>query len=112
MTRSAPLAALLLAAACSGETRPLSAAAERGREVYLSVCIACHAADPTRDGSAGPAVAGSSRELIEARVVRGTYPPAYTPKRPSAVMPAFPNLAPHVDDLAAFLAEAGGAGGH
>jgi hypothetical protein len=36
-------------------------------------------------------------------VVRGTYPPGYTPKRPSAIMQPMPNLAGSVDDLTAYL---------
>ena len=39
------------------------------------------------DGSVGPAVAGASRELIEAKVLRGEYPPGYTPKRPGGAGP-------------------------
>jgi hypothetical protein len=35
--------------------------------------------------------------------VRGTYPPGYTPKRPSAVMQPMPTLAPSIADLAAYL---------
>ena len=46
---------------------------------------------------------GSSRELLEARVVQGNYPPGYTPKRPSKVMPPRPDLAPSIPDLAAYL---------
>ena len=78
----------------------------RGRQVYLSVCTACHNADPNKDGSVGPANAGASRALLEAKILRGEYPPGYTPKRPSAVMPRFENLAASLDDLAAFLADA------
>ena len=81
-------------------------AVARGRQVYLSVCTACHNADPNRDGSVGPANAGASRALLEAKILRGEYPPGYTPKRPSAVMPRFENLAGSIDDLAAFLADA------
>jgi mono/diheme cytochrome c family protein len=77
--------------------------AEKGRAVYLANCAACHSTDPSRDGTLGPAIAGSSRELVEARVVHGTYPPGYTPKRPSAVMLKLPHLAPAVPDLAAYL---------
>ena len=55
------------------------------------------------DGPIGPAVKGATRELLEARVVRGTYPPGYTPKRNTTVMPPMPTLAPSVDDLAAYL---------
>jgi len=55
----------------------------------------------------GPDVAGSSRELLEARVLHLSYPPGYKPKRATHVMTAMPQLAPKIDDLAAYLAEAG-----
>ena len=51
----------------------------------------------------GPAIKGSSRELLEAKILRGTYPPGYTPKRPSAVMQPMPHLASAIPDLAAYL---------
>ena len=69
-------------------------------------CVACHASDPAKDGPLGPAVAGSPRELVEARVLRAEYPAGYTPKRPSKVMPPRPDLAPSVHDLAAYLSQA------
>jgi mono/diheme cytochrome c family protein len=83
----------------------------KGRTVYLTNCTACHNSDPSVDGTLGPAVAGASRELVEARVVRGTYPPGYTPKRPTQQMVPLPHLAPAVPDLAAFLAAAKPAAG-
>jgi mono/diheme cytochrome c family protein len=76
---------------------------ERGRQVYLAQCTACHNRDPERDGPLGPAVKGSPPELVEARVVRGEYPSGYTPKRPSKVMPARPDLAPETPHLTAYL---------
>jgi mono/diheme cytochrome c family protein len=76
---------------------------ERGRQVYFSNCIACHNAVPKIDGSLGPAIAGSSLELIEARVVNGAYPAGYNPKRTSHVMPAFPQLKDDIPALHAFL---------
>jgi|GEM_PF-4991007 len=86
---------------------PASAeAVERGRQAYLSVCTACHHADPNRDGAVGPANAGASRALLEAKILRGEYPPGYTPKRPSNIMPRFPHLEASIPDLAAFLADA------
>lgn len=112
-----PLAAALLLAAC-GESPPAPAAptggtspgvtvttgsADKGKETWLAQCIACHNPDPAKDGPLGPAVKGSSRELLEARVVQGTYPPGYTPKRPSRVMPPRPDLASSIPDLAAYL---------
>ena len=77
--------------------------AEKGKQVWLGQCIACHNPDPTKDGPIGPAVKGASRALVEARVVRGEYPSGYTPKRPTKVMPPRPDLAPSVADLAAYL---------
>jgi mono/diheme cytochrome c family protein len=102
-------AASLLAGCSGGDTRALSEAAQRGRATYMNVCVACHSADPAKDGTLGPSLAGATRELIEWRVVRGAYPPGYTPKRGTGVMPAFPHLADKVDDLTAFITESTGA---
>jgi mono/diheme cytochrome c family protein len=99
------LAALLLAvsaAGCSGQGT-LSPEAERGRQAYVAHCTSCHSVDPAQNGPLGPAVKGSSRGLLEARVLRGVYPPGYTPKRPSAVMQPMPHVAGSLDDLAAYL---------
>ena len=82
---------------------PPRGSTDKGKQVWLGQCVACHNPDPTKDGPLGPAVKGASRELLEARVVKGTYPPGYTPKRPSKVMPPRPDLAPSIPDLAAYL---------
>jgi mono/diheme cytochrome c family protein len=84
-----------------GPARPPDPA--RGKQVYLSNCIACHGADPAVAGPLGPPVKPSSRELIEARVLRGAYPDGYKPKRDTQLMKPLPQLAPDIDDLAAFL---------
>ncbi len=100
------LALALAAAGCSSEESiQLSEAAQRGRGTYMNVCVACHHADPARDGTLGPNLVGTTRELLEWRVVRGEYPPGYTPKREGAAMPAFPHLADKIDDLHAFIVE-------
>ena len=78
-------------------------AASRGKQVYLAECIACHHSDPAKDGPLGPPVKGSSQKLLEAKVLRGAYPPGYTPKRATALMPPIPKLAPQIANLAAFL---------
>ena len=70
----------------------------------MANCIACHDRDPGREGVLGPAIAGSSRELIEARVMRAEYPPGYKPKRDTNLMPAQPFLRPQIEPLAAYLA--------
>jgi mono/diheme cytochrome c family protein len=93
---------LLGCEAQSGDTPP--SLAERGKTIYLSVCIACHNANPALDGSVGPAIAGSSEALLEAKVIHGNYPPGYKPKRPgSGAMPRFPHLADQIPALAAYL---------
>lgn len=69
----------------------------------MGTCIACHNIDPTKDGAVGPAVKGSSRALIESKLLRGEYPAGYKPKRETKLMPPQPGLAPSIDDLAAYL---------
>ena len=98
------LLGIALAAAGCQNGPELSESAQRGMKTYFQVCIACHNAKPSLDGL-GPPIAGAPRALIEARLVYGSYPAGYQPKRNSLAMPAFPNLAGNVDDLAAYLAE-------
>lgn len=75
----------------------------RGRQVYLANCVTCHNPNPSQVGPLGPPVKGASRELLEARVVRGAYPPGYKPKQSTAIMQPMPSLAPAIPDLAAYL---------
>jgi len=76
---------------------------ERGRAVYVANCVACHNSDPSKDGPIGPAIKGSSQELIEARILRSSYPPNYKPKRTTKIMPQFPYLKSEIPYIAAFL---------
>ena len=76
---------------------------KRGRAVFLANCVACHNNDPSRDGPIGPAIRGSSRELLLARVLGSDYPPNYRPKRPTKIMPQFPFLRDEIPNLAAYL---------
>ncbi len=91
------------AAACGGEGK--RSLADQGRRDYAANCTACHHPDPRRDGALGPAVAGSSRALLEARVLRAEYPPGYQPKRQTRQMMALPHLAPQLEALAVYLAD-------
>jgi mono/diheme cytochrome c family protein len=77
--------------------------AQRGRIVYMTNCVVCHNINPNLPGSQGPAIAGSSSALIEARVLHLTYPPGYKPQRKTHAMRKFPQLASDIDNLAAFL---------
>jgi mono/diheme cytochrome c family protein len=88
---------------CSESTPTASPAAERGRQIYLAQCTACHNPDPALAGPLGPPVKGASRELLEAKILKGTYPPGYTPKRPTNLMPPQPALGPELPNLAPYL---------
>lgn len=79
---------------------------QRGEAVYRTNCISCHNRDPRRPGWMGPPIAGSSRALLEARLLHQSYPPGYFPKRATHRMRSMPWLATHLDDLAAYLAAA------
>ncbi|MDE0212540.1 MAG: cytochrome c [Deltaproteobacteria bacterium] len=77
----------------------------RGRRMYIATCIVCHNIDPSKPGSQGPAVKGSSVELLEAKVLRKTYPPGYKPQRTTSAMPTYPQVRKRIPDIAAFLAQ-------
>jgi len=94
--------------ACAGESEePSDPAAARGEKIYRNICVVCHHANPIQDGPLGPAIAGASRELLEAKLLRGEYPAGYTPQRDTQQMPRFEYLEPTLDDIAAFLANQG-----
>ena len=95
------VALALALGACNSEK--LSPEAERGRQIYMSSCTACHSADPAQPGAVGPEIKGASLELLEAKLLKGTYPPGYKPKRPTAVMPPQTQLARDIPALAAYL---------
>ena len=96
-----------LAAACSPDSdqggSPKSAEWQRGRATYLANCVACHNNDPSKEGPIGPAIQGSSKELVESRVLTTSYPEGYKPKRPTKVMPQFPFLKEEIPYLAEYL---------
>jgi mono/diheme cytochrome c family protein len=94
---------IIAAVAGCGESPPANPLAERGRQVYLSQCIACHNPDPAQPGALGPAVKGAAEPLLEAKVLQGTYPPGYTPKRPTRVMPPQPGMAAEIGALTEYL---------
>ena len=108
--RSCPwLAPLVVAAfACSeGETSdPQAALVKRGQQVYATNCTACHALEPTQAGPVGPAIAGATLALLEAKVLRNDYPPGYTPQRDTRAMIPLAHLAPELPALAAYLSAA------
>jgi mono/diheme cytochrome c family protein len=101
--RLAWLAVALVGAGCGEPSKSPDPLADRGRLIYVAQCTQCHATDPAQTGPVGPAVKGAAVTLLEAKVVRGEYPPGYAPKRPTKVMPPSPALAPEIPALAAYL---------
>lgn len=85
------------------DTRTPEELVAAGRSTFNANCIACHAINPRTDGPLGPAVAGSSLELLEARVILGEYPEGYAPKRNTRVMVPMPHLKAKLPELAAYL---------
>ena len=75
----------------------------QGRKVYAINCTACHAVDPKKEGAMGPAVHGASLELLEKRIVDGTYPENYKPKRSTKIMQPLPFLKNDIQALHAYL---------
>lgn len=76
---------------------------DKGHKVYIANCLSCHGPDPRVDGPVGPSLAGSSLELLKARVLYLKYPEGYKPKRDSGSMVALPHLEPDLPALAAYL---------
>jgi mono/diheme cytochrome c family protein len=75
----------------------------KGRGLYAAHCIACHNSNPSVDGTLGPAIKGSSLDLLKARVIHGNYPPGYTPKRATKLMVKLPLTDEDVEAVYAFL---------
>lgn len=74
---------------------------QQGEQVYNANCQVCHG-DP-KIGAYGPDIYGSSQGLIYYRLVKGGYPPYYTPKRGSKAMPVLAWLEPDVPAIYAYL---------
>jgi mono/diheme cytochrome c family protein len=98
------IAGLAAAAAILGCGPPRTlTAAQRGEVVYRTNCASCHNRNPNLPGAIGPAIAGASRALIEARVMHAAYPAGYHPQRKTHLMRPLPWLEPHIGDLTAYL---------
>lgn len=92
-----------LLSACNRKDSNADPVASKGRAIFASHCIACHNMNPSVDGTLGPAVKGSSLELLKARVIHGVYPPGYTPKRETKIMQRLPLTEADVEAVHAFL---------
>ncbi len=96
-------AGLELLSACNRREPAGDPRIAKGQAAYSLRCGSCHSVDPARDGTLGPAVKGASLELLKARVLHGTYPPGYTPKRSTRIMPKLPLTEADVELIHAYL---------
>ena len=94
---------LQILSACNKRDPNADPKATRGRTVFAAYCISCHNANAALDGPLGPAIKGSSLELLQARILRAEYPPGYTPKRPTKMMQRLPLTEENIANLHAFL---------
>ena len=85
------------------ETTTLIGDPARGKAIYNLNCISCHNLDPKKQGSTGPQIYGSSKELLSKKILFGKYPKNYKPKRSGGAMPIMPNLDKEITNLHAFL---------
>ena len=98
--------ALVLLSACGEKVEEVKGPnPDRGRRLYIATCIVCHNTDPSKPGSQGPPIKGSSLELLEAKVLHKRYPPGYKPQRNTQAMPTYPQLRKRIADVAAYLAQ-------
>jgi cytochrome c553 len=81
------IACLIISAVLSELQR---ADASTGSILYKNRCASCHNVNPTKTGSIGPDLAGSSLELITLKTQERKYPVGYKPKRKTRVMPKIP----------------------
>ena len=85
------------------ETTTLIGDPARGKAIYYLNCISCHNLDPKKQGSTGPQIYGSSKELLSKKILFGKYPKNYKPIRSGGAMPLQPHLDKEIANLHAFL---------
>lgn len=88
---------------CAKDEHPLTALEQKGKTAYIINCTSCHNSDPKLPGPVGPEVAGSSFELLTARIMHQSYPPGYRSKRETHLMPALPYVQKDLPAIHAYL---------
>ena len=74
-----------------------------GKSIYMQNCIKCHGSNPNYAGSLGPDLVSTPIDVLKSKVVDGTYPEYYEPKRKSKLMPKFPKLSRDVESLHLYI---------
>ena len=76
---------------------------EKGRTVYFANCVSCHNRNPKKPGSIGPELYGVPIYVLTQKIISGTYPENYRPKKHSKIMPLMPHLNNKITNLHAFI---------
>lgn len=76
---------------------------KKGKALHVSVCSTCHNVNPRLPGATGPAIYGSSLELLKRKVLHQKYPEGYRPKRKTTEMPAFVEFEKDISAIHIFL---------
>ena len=72
---------------------------QEGKRIYIMTCTKCHNTNPNKAGIIGPDLYSTPLEVFESKVIKGTYPNGYKPKRKTRVMPKFKNLTNKIDAI-------------
>ena len=70
----------------------VKALTQKGQVLYNTTCTTCHNQNPKLDGPIGPAIVGSSLELLKLKITKGEYPAGHKPKRDTKIMTLMPQL--------------------
>lgn len=89
------LSLIFFLAACEENTKQ--------NPIYSSMCNSCHNSDPHKDGSLGPALYGTRKDVLSVKVKFGTYPVGYKPKRLTQMMPRFQLSEEQINELFQYL---------
>lgn len=81
----------------------ISLSAFGSKSLYLNKCAKCHNVNPTKYGSIGPDIAGSSKELLTLKTQKKQYPVNYKPKRKSRIMPLIKLSETELDSLYKYI---------
>lgn len=97
---------LLFFAGCTKSIEPervMTPLEKQGQLVYVTNCLSCHNSDPTKPGSLGPDIAGTSIEILTIKIKGLPFPSTYVPKRTTHMMPALPFVEKDIPAIHAYL---------
>ena len=80
----------------------LASNVEKGRKIFMTSCAACHGIKG-QGGPMCPQNNDASLELLKSKVLIGTYPKGYKPKKHTKAMPKFPFLKDSIEDIHKYL---------